>query len=333
MFSFCKIRLAALSLCAAMTGVAWADAPKEINFGIISTESSQNLRTMWDPFLEDMSRQTGLKVNAFFSPDYAGIIQGMRFDKVDIAWYGNKSAMEAVDRAGGEVMAQTVSHDGQAGYWSLLIAHKDSPYDSVEDVLQNADKIVFANGDPNSTSGYLVPGYYVFARNGVDPVRIFKRTLNSNHEANGMAVANRQVDVATISSETMERLEKTQPAKHAQLKIIWRSPLIPSDPIVWRKNLDAATKEKISAFLFGYGKTAREKEVLTALLWAPFRVSDNDQLIPVRQLELFRKRALVENDTSLSVTDRAAKIAALDAELERLNRRLAERDVAAGNAG
>lgn len=86
-----------------------AQAAEELNFGIISTESSQNLKAMWDPFLADMSKQTGIKINAFFAPDYAGIIQGMRFDKVDVAWYGNKSAMEAVDRAGGEIFAQTVA--------------------------------------------------------------------------------------------------------------------------------------------------------------------------------------------------------------------------------
>ena len=38
-------------------------------------------------------------MRAFFAPDYAGIIEGMRFNKVQMAWYGNKSAMEAVDRA------------------------------------------------------------------------------------------------------------------------------------------------------------------------------------------------------------------------------------------
>src|SRR3546814_7015311 len=79
-------------------GAVHAAELKELNFGIISTESSQNLREQWDPFLADMGKQTGMKINAYFAPDYAGIIQGMRFDKVDVAWYGNKSAMEAVDR-------------------------------------------------------------------------------------------------------------------------------------------------------------------------------------------------------------------------------------------
>ena len=67
---------------------------KALNFGIISTESQQNLKPQWTPFLQDMEKKLGVKVNAFFAPDYAGIIQGMRFNKVDIAWYGNLSAME-----------------------------------------------------------------------------------------------------------------------------------------------------------------------------------------------------------------------------------------------
>ncbi|MBV6333723.1 phosphate/phosphite/phosphonate ABC transporter substrate-binding protein, partial [Pseudomonas aeruginosa] len=126
-------------------------------------------------------------------------------------WYGNKAAMEAVDRAHGEIFAQTVAASGAPGYWSLLIANKDSKIDSVEDMLANAKSLTFGNGDPNSTSGYLVPGYYVFAKNNVDPVKAFKRTLNSSHEVNALAVANKQVDVATFNTEGMERLELTQP--------------------------------------------------------------------------------------------------------------------------
>ena len=84
----------------------------EINFGIISTESQKNLKQDWAPFIDAMAKQTGVKVNPFFASDYAGIIEGMRFSKVQIAWYGNKSAMEAVDRSDGQVFAQTVAKDG-----------------------------------------------------------------------------------------------------------------------------------------------------------------------------------------------------------------------------
>ena len=122
-----------------------------------------------------MESYIGVPVNAFFAPDYAGVIEAMRFDKVDVAWFGNKSAMEAVDRAGGEIFAQTIKDDGSEGYYSLLITNVDSPIKSLDDVLKCDQSLTFGNGDPNSTSGFLVPSYYVFAHNGVDPRTCFKR--------------------------------------------------------------------------------------------------------------------------------------------------------------
>ncbi|MCB1513151.1 MAG: phosphate/phosphite/phosphonate ABC transporter substrate-binding protein, partial [Hyphomicrobiaceae bacterium] len=153
-----KTLIAAIMAAGALTAtVASAEEMKEVNFGIISTESSANLKSTWDPFLAAMEKGTGLKINAFFAPDYAGVIEGMRFDKVQVAWFGNKSAMEAVDRSGGEVFAQTVDGDGNPGYWSLLVTHKDSPLNTVEDVLKCDGSLNFGIGDPNSTSGFLVP--------------------------------------------------------------------------------------------------------------------------------------------------------------------------------
>ncbi|MBG7088517.1 phosphonate ABC transporter substrate-binding protein [Pseudomonas aeruginosa] len=330
---FSRVLAASALLAGALAGLAHAAQPV-INFGIISTESSQNLKSIWEPFLKDMSQQTGYQVKAFFAPDYAGIIQGMRFDKVDIAWYGNKAAMEAVDRAHGEIFAQTVAASGAPGYWSLLIANKDSKIDSVEDMLANAKSLTFGNGDPNSTSGYLVPGYYVFAKNNVDPVKAFKRTLNSSHEVNALAVANKQVDVATFNTEGMERLELTQPEKARQLKVIWKSPLIPGDPLVWRNNLSDEQKNKLRDFFFKYGANAEQKKVLADLQWSKFQPSDDDQLLPIRQLELFKQRTDVANNANLGAEEKAAKLKALDEELAKLEKRMAEREQkTAANAG
>ncbi|GAB2891215.1 phosphonate ABC transporter substrate-binding protein [Paralcaligenes sp. KSB-10] len=312
---------------ALFSAAAFGTAPhaadlKELNFGIISTESSQNLKTIWDPFLADMSKKIGMKINAFFAPDYAGIIQGMRFNKVDVAWYGNKSAMEAVDRAGGEIFAQTVAANGDPGYWSLLIVNKGSPINSVEDMLKNAKNLSFGNGDPNSTSGYLVPSYYVFAKNHVDAAKIFKRTLNSSHEVNGLGVANKQVDVATFNTEAMDRLKLTHPDKAAQLKVIWKSPLIPSDPIVWRKNLPEDTKSKIRSFFMTYGATPEEKKVLASLQWGQFRKSGDDQLLPIRQLELFKQRSRITADAHMDASEKAGKLKEIDASLDKLSARI-----------
>lgn len=325
-----KAAVAAVAL-AGMAGTAQAADLKELNFGIISTESSANLKTVWQPFLADMEKQLGMKVNGFFAPDYAGIIEGMRFNKVQIAWFGNASAIQAVDRADGEVFVQTVAADGSPGYWSLLLVHKDSPLNSLQDLIKASGKYTFGNGDPNSTSGFLVPSYFAWGQNNIDIRKHFTRVVTANHETNALAVANKQVDVATNNTENMDRLKKTAPEKHAQIKEIWKSPLIPSDPIVWRKDLTANDKQKLKTFFTTYGtqqpgKSASqlegEKKVLTALQWAPFRESSNKQLLPIRQLALFRDKLKLEADANMAADEKAKKIAEIDAKLADLNKQL-----------
>ncbi|ANF57356.1 phosphonate ABC transporter substrate-binding protein [Halotalea alkalilenta] len=306
-------------------------AAETINFGIISTESSQNLAQVWQPFLDDMSRELGVEVKPFFATDYAAVIQAMRFNQIDLAWYGNKSAMEAVDRAGGEVFVQTTAANGDPGYWSLMIVNQDAPYQDIDQVLADADKLTFGNGDPNSTSGYLVPGYYVFAQRNVDPSTAFRRTLNTNHETNALSVANGQVDVATFNTEGMERLKQVNPTAAARLREVWRSPLIPSDPLVWRKNLDDEEKEKLRAFFLDYGTTAEQQQILADLQWGRFQPSDDDQLLPIRQLELFRERTQLAARDDGDGEARRARLAEIDAQLEQIEQRIETRSAQAGS--
>lgn len=297
---------------------------QEVNFGIISTETSASLRSVWDPFLTDMSKKTGLQVKGFFASDYAGVIEAMRFKKVQLAWFGNKSAMEAVDRAEGEVFAQSVDADGNPGYWSHLIVHKDSPLKSLDDVLKCDKSLDFGIGDPNSTSGFLVPTTFIFAAKNIDPRNCFKTVRGANHEANALAVANRLVQVATNNSESLARLKVTSPAKAQDIRIVWTSPLIASDPLVWRKDLDPALKAKISAFIFSYGtKDANEKAVLSALKWAPFRQSDNRQLLPIRQMEVSRSLSKIKSDTTLDPAKRDAEVARLQKDFDDLGKQIA----------
>lgn len=292
---------------------ARAEEPvRTINFGIISTESSQNLRQDWQPVIDDMSKAIGVKVTAFFAPDYAGVIEAMRFNKVQVAWFGNKSAIEAVDRANGEVFAQTVNTDGSTGYYSYISVNKDSPYNNIDDLLKNAKNLNFGIGDPNSTSGFLVPSYYVFAQHNVNPKVAFKTIRSANHETNIMAVANRQVDAAVHSSDTLDRVKARQPEVAAQLRQIWKSPLIAADPLVWRRDLPADLKVKIKAFFTSYGQSgpdqAREKANIAKLTLGGFQESSNAQLKPIRQLELFKEKMRLEADSNMQADEKKAKL-------------------------
>ncbi len=305
---------------AALGLAATAALAQEVSFGIIATDSASTQRERWEPFFRDMEKKTGLTVKSFYAPDYAGVIEAMRFNKVQVAWMGNKSAMEAVDRANGEIFAQIMYADGTYGYHGLLITHKDSPYKTLDDVFRNAKSIDFGIGDPNSTSGFLVPTFYLFAQRGVDHRTAFKTARNASHGANLQAVLARQVDVATNNTEDFGKLQATKPELASQIRVLWTSPLIPSDPFVWHKDLDPAIKAKLKSFVLGYAKTdAEEKAILGNIYsYGGFLESNNDQLIPIRQLELAKQRAKVETDNALDSAAKTRALAEIDAKLAAL---------------
>ncbi len=319
-------RLAAASAVAlGMAAPALADErtnPETLYFGILSTESSSAQREKWGPFLEDMQAALGMPIEPFFASDYAGVIEGMRFNKVDVVWYGNKSAMVAVDRAGAEIFAQTTEATGDRGYWSVMVTHKDSGL-TYEDVMKCERTLDFGIGDPNSTSGFLVPSTFVFAKEGVNPKDCFKTVRNANHETNLISVATQQVDAAVASSTGMySRLKLAQPELFAELKEIWRSPLIASDPMAWRPELDEGIKSKIMSFFMTYGRHGTDEEVsaarekLALIDMGPFIPSSNAQLWPFYEMDLIRERMSIEGDETYSEAEKTAKIAEINAEIE-----------------
>ncbi|RYF79520.1 MAG: hypothetical protein EOO29_16980 [Comamonadaceae bacterium] len=234
-------KLRTLAIAALSAAAAFAHA-QEINFGIIATDSASTQRERWEPFFKDMEKKTGLSVKSFYAPDYAGVIEAMRFNKI------------------------------------------------------------------------------LFSQNKIDYRTAFKTARSASHGANIQAVLARQIDVATNNTEELDKLKANKPELASQLRVLWESPLIPSDPFVMRKDLDPAVKAKIKTFVLNYAKTdEQEKTILKNIYnYGGFRESSNEQLVPIRQLELFKDRSKVENDTALDAATRAKQLAEIDAKLAAL---------------
>jgi len=303
---------------------------RTLNFGIIATESSSNLESNWRPFIAAMEEWTGYDVEPFYASDYAGMIQAMRYGSIQVAWFSNFSGLQAVRLGGGQVFAKATYPDGSEGYNSVLIVPVDSPIQSVEDVLSCDRSIDFGMGDPNSTSGYLVPSAFIFAPRGIDPGECFNSVRNANHEANALAVANGLVDVATNNTTNMTLLARTRPDIASRIRVVWTSPAIQTDPIIWRADLDEEAKQRLQYFFMNYGRMgtpeeiAAARDVLNPLYFGLFLPSSNAHLDPIVQLEIVRDLTEARNDPDLTEAERDARVAELE-------QRLAE--VEAGNTG
>jgi len=304
------------------SGDSCAPELAEIEFGVISTESQDNLKTTWEPFLADMTEAMGRPVKGFYATDYAGVIEAMGANKIQIAWYGGKSYVEAAKRSNAEAFAQTVSMDGSKGYYSHLITNKENPIVGDIDLaagngdqylIDNAANLTFAFNDPNSTSGFLVPTYYVFAQKGVNADGLFEEDIvfAGSHEATALAIANNQVDVATNNNENLDRLKETDPEALENIEVIWTSPVIPSDPLAYRNDLPDCMKTQIQDFMYNYDN----EEVLTALQWQGLDPAEDADWNTIRELQIAKDILEVQNDENMSDGDKQTKVDELNKQL------------------
>ncbi|TAN61547.1 MAG: phosphonate ABC transporter substrate-binding protein, partial [Magnetospirillum sp.] len=141
----------ALVLCVGTPEPAAAETPTSLRFALISPQTRQQMEANWTPVINALGRYLGMAVEADVSADYAGAIWSLRSGRAQLAWLGNKSAIEAVDNAGVEVFAQETYPSGLGGYYTYLIVHKDSSLTSADDVIAQASGLTLGQGDVNST--------------------------------------------------------------------------------------------------------------------------------------------------------------------------------------
>ncbi|WP_293901709.1 phosphate/phosphite/phosphonate ABC transporter substrate-binding protein [Phenylobacterium sp.] len=268
-------------------------AKTELVFSVLSAESQTSAEKDWAPFIADLGKAVGMPVKAYYGSNYTALIEAMRFKQTDLGWFTNLSGLEAVRRAGGEVFARSVNPSGTDGYEGVIVVKKGSGI-TLARILKCDRSLNFGMGDAKSTSGTLAPMTYLFAPRKIDPATCFKTVRAANHEANLFSVANGLMDAATNNTASMDRLSllHTEMAKRTlgNVEIVWRSPRIPEDPLIWRKDLDPALKRKIAAFMFSYGvgntaAAVRQRAILNQIQTLPFKHADNTHLLIVREME------------------------------------------------
>lgn len=271
-----------------------AGQPNELVFTILSAEGQASSGPLWQPLLDDLQREIGIPVRPIFGSNYSVLVEAMRANQAQIGWFSALPAVQAIDRAQGEVIARTVDIEGKDSYVSSLIVKKGSGI-TLEDVIACGKRYDFGIGDAQSTSGTLAPMTYFFSPRNIDPRACFATVRSANHQANSFAVANGLVDVATSNSVNTVFLRRQNPQIADQIEVIWESPPIPESGIVLRGDLPAGLKAQIREFFVTYGQGVgpdadRQREVMTALNYSQFRAADNSYLDPIREMKADQAR-------------------------------------------
>ena len=231
------------SLALGIAGSAMAQQPTELRVGLIPSEDALAMMRASQQVMDQLAAKTGMKVKPFVANDYNGVIEAMRSGKIDIAYFGPFSYVLASQLANAEAFAIPVTKKtGQSSYHSIIITKKDKGLTTVPQLQGKT----FAFVDPSSASGHLFPKAGLKGE-GIDTDKYFSRVIFSgSHDASIMAVANGKVDAAAVADPIFSNAVTKGLVKAEDFQVVWRSQAIPESPMAWRKNLDAATKQKVA---------------------------------------------------------------------------------------
>lgn len=267
--------VAALAITASLLAIASSQAqtpaasgcPAQMRFGILPTDES-TAKTRYTPLFDYLEKKIGSKLQYTIGADYAAIIIAMASKRLEVAWLGPESYIQATKQAKMYPLVMPDNITTGLGYYSSLYVRSDSSFKTIADLKGKTLAFV----DPNSTSGYLFPMVYFLKDLKLNPSDYFGQVIFAgNHNASMLSLVTGKVDVAAIASGTVNNAINAKTIKDGELRAVWQSKLIPNSPITATDMISSECRSRIQkAFL-----DMRDPEILKQLTAKRF-VTVND---------------------------------------------------------
>jgi phosphonate transport system substrate-binding protein len=233
---------------------------------IPTTDPGKALREN-QPLLAYWQKQTGRTPELTIPTSYAAVVEALANNKVDIAYLGGFTYVQASARAGVKPLVQRAI-DQQ--FHSVFITQTNSKIHSLADLHGH-----FVFGDVNSTSGHLMPLYYM-QQEKVDPDVIKNASYSGAHDATALAVANGKAEAGSMDEQVYKKMTANGQLKPDAVRVFYTTP--PFFDYVWvaNKNLDPKTADSFADAMKGLSADNPEQKALLDLLNAKGYVPAND---------------------------------------------------------
>ncbi|WP_337287145.1 putative selenate ABC transporter substrate-binding protein [Candidatus Methylomirabilis sp.] len=231
---------------------ARSEMPKELRVSAIPDENPTELMRIYTPFAEYLSKELGIPVRYFNVVDYAATVEALAAKKLDMVWYGGFTFVQARKRTGNAI--PLVSREEDLRFHSKFITRPETGIKTLADLKGKS----FSFGSVSSTSGHLMPRYFLL-QNGIDPERDFATfSFSGAHDATALWVESGKVDAGALNEAVWDKLVQARKIDPNKVQAFWTTP--PYVDYVWtvRGDLDSALVEKIAAAFtkLNYGNPA-----------------------------------------------------------------------------
>ena len=247
----------ALLCCALLAFGTLAHAQQVFRITAIPDESPTELARKAGPLLKYLEAQLGMKVEFTPVTDYAAAVEVLVNKKVDMAWFGGFTFVQAHVRSGGKVLP-LIQREEDEKFRSVFIT-TDPSIKSLAD-LKGKD---VSFGSQSSTSGHLMPRSFLLDA-GINPDKDFKRIAYSGaHDATIAAVASGKVQAGALNISVWEKFIADKKVDPNQVRVFFTTPGYYDYNWTVHADMPAALREKLSKAMLALSKATPEgKEIL-----------------------------------------------------------------------
>lgn len=215
--------------------------------------TASGTRADFAPLFEAVTRDTGLHFELRVGDSYAAVIEAMKRDLVELAWFGPVSYVQARAAGAAELLAVSVK-DGESVYHAGIFVPVDAPMSGIADL--RGRRVAF--GDINSASSFTVQ-VAMMLEAGLDPAtELAAIHLTGSHAASLAALAEGRVDAACLSFPSYARAVNRGVIDAARFRVLVRSEGIPNPPMALHSGLPAALKQRLRA---AFGRVHRAEGI------------------------------------------------------------------------
>jgi phosphonate transport system substrate-binding protein len=272
-----------LALAAPWSARAQTATPGVLKVTAIPDESPTELARKFAPLGAYLESKLGLKVEWTPVTDYPAAVETLVNRKIDLAWFGGFTFVQAHLRSGGR-MVPLVQREEDERFRSVFITDAKSGITKLDDLKGRT----LSFGSASSTSGHLMPRSFLLAAR-INPDTDLKRvSFSGAHDATIAAVASGKVDAGALNISVWEKFVSEKKVDTAQVKVFFTTP--PYYDYNWTVHADmpAALRDKIAqAFLALDANSAQGKEILA--------LQKATRFVPTRPENYAGIRAAAEN--------------------------------------
>ncbi|NNE44829.1 MAG: putative selenate ABC transporter substrate-binding protein [Gemmatimonadetes bacterium] len=214
---------------AVLLAVAGCAPPSEegaavLRFSAIPDDNTTELRRKYDPVAAYLSQQLGVPVQYVPAADYGASVEMFKNGDVQLAWFGGLTGVQARQAVpGAHAIAQGVE-DPQ--YYSYFIANPASGLEPSDDFPEEIADARFTFGSTKSTSGRLMPEYFIRVHSGKSPADFFRHEygFSGSHDQTIEQVAGGAFDAGAVSYKTFDAKIAEGKVDPEQVRVIWKTP-------------------------------------------------------------------------------------------------------------